>query len=582
MSNALPVRRAPSARGLLSWVAPICFAACGTDPAATPPPDASTALDVALADVAVDAATPDVSPDAGTPDVSADLGADVPEATDPCAAEAIVDLDRRGTRTGNRTVFVGTTASGPPTAPWTPTMTCLSTGRAIRPVVHRFTTRSAANLRVMTVGGPDAAHDTVLWFSRTCTPTTAAVRACSDDALGTPQSRINIYQVGAGSTLHFVVATVAQQEAAPGRPYQLVIDEFATPTEGEACTDSVLHTCAAGLSCVEPRDSVAGVCRADGTVSGARCRTTGAACDDGLTCVGTTCLRPASAGQDCRAGQTTCGSLRCVNVDAADPRSGLCTAPGDPGGACAEGSCGVGLTCSLAAPTSSNPGLCQLRTTTGSECDPLGVRVLCSAPDECVPDPLSPARFHCAAPGTAPGARCRDGGGCDGDLRCNAAGGRGYCRATTAGSCSPTLASTDCGTGRTCAASGLLTGSCVAWTRESAADNDGVEHAEAPRPLPLAIRGALLPAGDVDCYRVELAHDGPLVFRVHDGTGRCASGPQPFVQVLDADEIEGFATYPGCVATSGTSGLRLRAGRYTVCVNQGSPVLDYFLTVSAP
>lgn len=531
-------------------------------------------------DAVAEASAPDVAPDEGAPDVPVDRGADIPEVTDPCAAGAIVDLDRRGTRSGGRTVYAGTTASGPSAALWTPAATCLATGRAIRAVVHRYTTRSAVNLRVTTVGGPDAGHDTVLWFARTCTPTTAAVRACSDDALASPQSRINIYQVAAGSTLHLVVATVATREGDPGRPYQLTVDEFPTPQEGEACTDSVIRTCAAGLSCVEPRDSVAGVCRADGTVPGARCRTAGAACDEGLTCVGTTCLRAVSAGQDCRAGATTCGSLRCVNFDAANPRGGICMGPGEPGGACAEGGCSLGLRCSLAAPTATNPGVCQLHARAGDECDPLGVRALCDAPDECVPDPAVPARFRCAAPGTAAGARCR-GGGCDGDLRCNAAAGLGYCRAAATTSCVPTLAGSDCGAGRTCAASGLLTGTCVAWARESEADNDDVAHAEAPRTLPLAIRGALLPAGDVDCFRVELGHDGPLAFRVHDGTGRCHGGPQPFVQVLDADELEGFASYPGCNAT-GTNGLRLRAGRYTVCVNSGAPVLDYFLTLAAP
>ncbi len=256
-------------------------------------------------------------------------------------------------------------------------------------------------------------------------------------------------------------------------------------------------------------------------------------------------------------------------------------AAGEAGAPCTEGSCALGLRCSAATPTAANPGICQLHAAVGAECDPVGVRAPCDAPTECAPDPANPSRFRCVAPGTAAGARCRDGA-CDGALRCSATGGIGYCRAGATTSCTPTLAGSDCGAGRTCAASGLLAGSCVAWTRESEAGNDGVERAEAVRPMPLAIRGALLPAGDTDCFRVELGHDGPLVFRVHDGTGRCLTGAQPTVQVLDADEIEAFTNYAGCAATGGTSGLRLRAGRYTVCVAYPGPVLDYFLTLDAP
>jgi hypothetical protein len=152
----------------------------------------------------------------------------------------------------------------------------------------------------------------------------------------------------------------------------------------------------------------------------------------------------------------------------------------------------------------------------------------------------------------------------------------------TADACVPLQAASDCGAGRVCAATDLYAGRCVAWAREGAADNGGEGRAEAPRALPFAVRGALLPQGDVDCYGAELAREGTLAFRVHDGTGRCLAGASPTVTVYGAHEIQPVVSAPGCGGLLGGAGYRLPAGRYAVCVQHGAgaPVLDYFLTAS--
>jgi hypothetical protein len=111
-----------------------------------------------------------------------------------------------------------------------------------------------------------------------------------------------------------------------------------------------------------------------------------------------------------------------------------------------------------------------------------------------------------------------------------------------------------------------------------------VATAEAPRRPPFAVRGALLTAGDTDCFTIEMTAPGRLVHQVQDGTNICVVGTaQTTFTTPDRQRIS--VAVDGCGLSAATNNaLRRPAGRYVVCVSTPSNragALDYFLTVTA-
>lgn len=142
---------------------------------------------------------------------------------------------------------------------------------------------------------------------------------------------------------------------------------------GAAC--SVFDECAGGGTCYlnEPNNRTAGTCFAPG-VRGGPCRTSGTACDAGLTCSDTTtpangrCLATATVGGMCDLTNQCPENSMCVRTSATGmPFAGTCRAFGAEGARCRYTGerCDAGLTCSS---SFTADGICQRAATTA--CDP--------------------------------------------------------------------------------------------------------------------------------------------------------------------------------------------------------------------
>jgi hypothetical protein len=548
----------------------------------SPPADAAP-LDVA------EVAPPDVAPspdlvDAPEPvdvrDVAAvDVDvADAATATDPCAAGAVVDLDTAGAREGATLVYRGTTADAPGAQTWAPRADCVPVGRVIRSVAHRLRTTAATNLRVDVVGPPDGTHDVVLYIHNACTPATPA-QFCTTSSLRAAEAGNLINRIPAGTVVWIVVSTLAKAEGDPGRPYTLRLTSHPVQGQGDVC-DNIYRNCATGLGCVFPRGESEGTCQADGTVVGARCRTLAPQCDGDLSCTSSVCQRVVRPGESCFPRESTCPTGSTCITERTGWADGRCIATGTTGGFCTPSApCTDGSECT----STTGTGTCQRRVEVGQVCNTPGV--LCVTGARCTLTTAAPAEpvFRCVAPGAAAGAACADvEPRCAAGLRCTAAAGQGICRAPATDRCA--TRGSDCGEGRVCAITTISEGRCVSWTREGTAPNSTVAQAEAPRAPPFAVRGALLPAGDMDCFTIEQRAPGRLLYQVQDGTGACVQATALTVLTTpDRPQVSAFVG--GCLLSSATNNaLRRPAGRYVVCVTaplNATGALDYFLTVTA-
>ena len=106
-----------------------------------------------------------------------------------CAPGTLVDLATQGTRTGTITRYAGNNS----VAPLDQSLgeTCIS---SVAPMIHRYTTRTAARLTISTQNpGTDANFDTVLDVLDACGPlrygTHPATRGCSAPKTATARRR---------------------------------------------------------------------------------------------------------------------------------------------------------------------------------------------------------------------------------------------------------------------------------------------------------------------------------------------------------------------------------------------------------
>jgi hypothetical protein len=449
----------------------------------------------------------------------------------------------------------------------------------IRSVAHRFVVSAPTNLLVTAEGAAGLPHDIALYVHNGCTPLTPA-QFCGTTTFRSPQAGNIVSRIPAGTTVWIIVSSIAKSDGDPGAPYSLRLVERPVQGLGEAC-DNLDLLCGTGLGCVFPTGESVGACAADGAVVGARCRSAAPQCDGDLACVGSLCLRRVAAGGRCVPRESTCQSNGRCALDEPGWAGGTCPALGTVGSTCtATAPCTDGSTCA-----GSVSGYCQRIAALNEPCL-LNGSVTCGGGASCVlvTPPGEAPSFRCAADGSAAGTSCAAAEPrCAAGLRCSAERGRGWCRAPATDRCDPRLAS-DCGDGRVCAITAPGEGRCVAWTRESSAFNDTVPAAEAARVPPFAVRGALLPSGDQDCYLIDQRAPGRLVYQVHDGTGACTAATA--LTAFTTPDRPRVSTFPdGCLGSLSTNNaLRRPAGRYVVCVLTPSNflgALDYVFTVTA-
>jgi hypothetical protein len=195
---------------------------------------------------------------------------------------------------------------------------------------------------------------------------------------------------------------------------------------GAAC--GVFDVCEGGGTCYlnEPNNRTVGTCFAPG-MRGGPCRTSGSACDAGLTC-----------------------------SDPTTPANGRCLAAATVGGPCdLTTQCPINSMCVRTSPTGMPfAGICRAFGAEGSRCRYTGER-------------------------------------CDAGLTCSSRyTADGICQRPATTSCDPRLATNRCPMGQVCRATSLDEGTCVTPTMEMG-DNDVVSASLMPTATPAAILGSL-------------------------------------------------------------------------------------------
>jgi hypothetical protein len=229
------------------------------------------------------------------------------------------------------------------------------------------------------------------------------------------------------------------------------------------------NVCPAGSSCIYRPDAV--TCVVDGTVN-ALCRLPGETCDPGLRCYDdhtvSRCRTVLPLGAACSFGpyDPVCeADASCRDL----PGGARCTRRGTRGGLCrlADAGCEGDLQCQRDLTES----VCRAVLHEGEICDATGATTSCIGVWACSAVAGEPMG-HCAAPGTAAGAECRDttprcaaGLGCSTELPAP-----GYCRRTLAApatACDWTGRSTICPGASGCVPTGLYSCACIPAVEET-------------------------------------------------------------------------------------------------------------------
>jgi hypothetical protein len=502
-------------------------------------------------------------------------------------------------RMGATTRYTGTTAMAATNAMISVPTGCLQGGMAIRQVAHTYRVNAMGFLRVSTanMGTPSGmgGHDTVVWVQDRCETRGAMSFGCNDDSAGIASTVTSDRLVMAGQTVTIVVATLTEAAGGMGMPYELTVEEVPPVMMGGQCNPSAPNVCVANTTCVG--SAQIGTCVANGSL-GAACRAMNA-CDMGLECIEQQqdvfrCLRRAPAGGACDS-VTFCPDTENCLPDGMMPNgsaSGRCRVRGAEGGLCAGNSmatCTMGLACTGDA---MRTGTCVRDVMMGAACDPTGISTRCAMGTSCARSMMG---FTCQANGSAVGTACVDGAmRCAGmGLTCSTAAMAGVCRTTNAmpgGACDTRFGTVSCAGMEACSADGNGVGTCRASVAEGAGNNNAPAMAEATRPLPLVVRGALTPAGDLDCYNVTLPASRAIVAQVSDGAGGCPTAADSVLFLLDSmgrtvatnDDAFNLCSY---LDTRDNPFTRmLPAGTYTVCLRNfasDATIMNYTLSVNA-
>ncbi len=527
-----------------------------------------------------------------------------PPVTNPCAADAIVDLTMRMPDSGGVVTYAGNNNRAPATGGPTPPMGCIGAmASSAYQVVHRYRMRSTGVLVATTATkNTPQTVDTIVYLATMCGGGMSL--GCNDDvSRGVLQSRVaTSAPVMMGTEVFIVVGTYSPpvMGADEQGDYELQITEVQPTPVGMPCTGA--SVCVEGSLCIaNPGSMTMGTCLADGAARG-RCRLMGMACDAGLSCsvamptamARGVCQRTIAVGMPCGEVGTTCAmGSTCQQSNPADPAVRTCVADGVQGGRCRADSprCDMGFECSAATvPT------CRAAAMAGGECDPQNIRTFCPSGSTCAPGMMA-GTFTCQANGVGAGTACRaEAPRCDMALECSTTMGAGVCRRTVPVGmpCDLRFNTTTCAMGSSCLAAmpGSPTGTCTAPTMEMEPNNTPAM--ANPNVMTTTIfRGAIMPADDVDCFNVTVPANASL--RVStlnpDGTCTLGAGGDTVLNVYRMGTMMPIANNDDvrmgvlCSEVDGrTMGPlnRLSAGTYSVCVEsyQGEdPIASYTLTV---
>jgi hypothetical protein len=273
--------------------------------------------------------------------------------------------------------------------------------------------------------------ETVVWVLDRCEPVLAEPMACAPSAPTDGGARraatrtTKILQLGA---VVFVAVGGARRGPRAGEGpretagrFTLRVEERPPTADGAACTapDGVAE-CAGGASCQLPEARAdAPVCIRDGARNG-RCRTEGAACEDGLRCEGGGCRGPVPPGADCHVNDpyACVEGAHCVSLPGGATR---CVSDGALGGKCraAGPACDEPTRCNGA--PSSLQSRCEEVLADGDPCDSSDSLAICAEGSSCTYDFNSAGAlmWRCLRLG-ARGAQCRGAEpACDEGLACN-------------------------------------------------------------------------------------------------------------------------------------------------------------------
>ncbi|MFO0646218.1 MAG: hypothetical protein U0326_08260 [Polyangiales bacterium] len=274
--------------------------------------DASTTTDTPVTDATTDTTSPtDTGGDART-DARTDTSPTDRPATGACAS--VTDISSMMPGSDGAIHVTGNNESGAPMSLGALPDTCVNGGRGGEKgsvVVYSYTMRAAGTLRVSTTnaGTSDAMFDTVVAVLSTCSVGGAAL-ACNDDtgdaAPHRLHSRAQTSALMAGQRVFIVVGGYGMDAASASTgDFELTVQEAPPTPVGGACSAGAV--CVANATCVANVGSTTmGTCLANGANRGI-CRTSGTACDTGLTCTvempsadaNGQCLPPSMVGQPC-------------------------------------------------------------------------------------------------------------------------------------------------------------------------------------------------------------------------------------------------------------------------------------------
>jgi hypothetical protein len=490
---------------------------------------------------------------------------DVSGPYNPCATDAVVDLNARGTRDGETTRYVGNNLNVPSGTVLVPTCT-LTPGHQ---VALRYVPRASTRLRISTDNaGTDATFDTVVFVQRMCAPSGGDAGpqdslGCNDDGAATGSARryasaLTTEAVTMGQPVYIVVAGYLSGAGQPVTGFmargnfELTVTEIATVPVGAACDSAgITNVCAAGSYCYTA--SGMSTCRAF-VNAGGMCNSTDARC-----ATGNTCITPSGA------------------------TMGTCRAHGTvPGTACREAAprCDMGLECS----STTGSGTCIQVVATGGECDSSR---RCATGNTCITPPGATVGA-CRANGTVVGTACRtDAPRCDTGLQCSTTTGTGTCRTVIAVGQPCVLGSADapCAMGSLCAPTSPTMGVCTTPV-------SGVTPGTMPMGAPVAtatrVYGGSFMAMGQHCYAVTVPMGQSLFVQSGLATNPgCSGGDDPLVRVFNPAgmQIASFDDGLGlCAVGNPASNMALRnlaAGNYAVCITgfSGRAVSNYLLTV---
>lgn len=279
----------------------------------------------------------------------------------------------------------------------------------------------------------------------------------------------------------------------------------------------------------------------------------------------------------------------CLARDPSRPYAGACSPAGTAGAACRTvgAQCDAGLTCVT---ISTGNSRCRSPAAAGASCDLAGVLTTCTGGSACARASLTDTTGTCAAAGTVAGALCASASPrCAGTLRCTTATGAGRCVQDAAAGqpCDSRYGAVLCASGSVCRALDVNQGLCDAPTAEAETNDDPTMTGSSPAGARVVT--GILTRFDVDCFGLDVPAGGGVFAQATHDAGQCTDNLaldlyDPSGRPLGADSDSGPGGCPRIDAGDASSfafARSLPAGRYAVCVreNNNRPSNTYQLSL---